>query len=403
MRRAPGRKFRAIWWLLWACALHVSCTGPASVGNAAGQSAQRAREPRRNNAHSRGPHVPDVILLQEDWPDLETWFEGEARPVATLAPDQPLASLLLDKAAISFQGAAGKPGTPRAILASLGDSGASGDTKPRGYLVPGRNPKSLMPWEFFLGHAAHRLIAYMYGVDHPDRMIFYNKDPLVKIVEEAGLGDAALLLSGEELLRPDITDINIRRLFEIKPENDEGLQEGRLQVQTYLTALNRVVSPVRRFSGGTNFTGSTHILFGDGCQVWRLKWHTPEPGIILYHWMKTRRCFSTAAEAYAAGEWVEITVDDMMVYGGWVAKAVEGMVWRRETLAAFSERVGIVVEVAGTGAVAFFSEAILGRLLPQSPAGRPPMQPPTQGGGKVLPFPSRKPPPPVELPKASGM
>ena len=152
-------------------------------------------------------------------------------------------------------------------------------------------------------------------------------------------------------------------------------------------------------------TGATHILFGDGCQVWRLEWQTPEPGVVLYHWTKTRRCFRTAAEAYAAGEWVEITVMEMAAYGGWVAQVVEGMVSRRETLAAFREGVGIVVEVVGMAAVAIFSEAILARLMPGSRAGKPPMQPPSQGGGKVLPFPARKPPssPLRDLPKASGM
>jgi hypothetical protein len=263
----------------------------------------------------------------------------------------------------------------------------------------------LLPWEIFLGHAAHRLIGYMYGVKHPANRVYYNTDSLSRILEEVELGDASRLLPEEQLLRPDITDISDRHLFEIKPRNKNGLQEGRRQARAYLVAMNRAMPPGISFKGGTGFTGATYILFGDGCHGWRLDWENLEPGILLYHWRRTRQCFQTAAEAHAAGEWMEITLEEMAAYGGWVAHAVEGMVWRREALTAFSAKVGIVVEVAGMGSVAIFSAAIFGRPTPRSIARQPPIQPPTQGSGKVLPFPPRKLPSPAprEVPKASGM
>ncbi len=40
-------------------------------------------------------------------------------------------------------------------------NGESPGPSVQGYNVPGRNPNSQMPWEFFLGNAAHRLIAYL--------------------------------------------------------------------------------------------------------------------------------------------------------------------------------------------------------------------------------------------------
>ena len=74
---------------------------------------------------------------------------------------------------------------PRFLLAASDGPTLGGEpTGPvvRGYTVPGRNPDSRMPWEFFLGNAAHRLIAHMYKVNHPDNRVHYNTDTIDKIV-----------------------------------------------------------------------------------------------------------------------------------------------------------------------------------------------------------------------------
>ncbi|REG28079.1 hypothetical protein ATI61_109423 [Archangium gephyra] len=271
----------------------------------------------------------------------------------------------------------------------------------RGYSVPGRKPDSQVPYEFFLGNAAHRLVAFMYGVKYPSNRIFYNTETLQKILSEKDLGDTALLHSDERNLRPDITNISRRVLFEIKPWTEQGLQEGREEARIYLTALNRALLEGRRFMGGTDFHGEVLIRFARGQYIWRLEWRTQEPGVVQYRWTRSQQRFDSEAAAYEAGQWVELTEQELRQYGGWVAQAVEDMVRRREELATFSGAVGVVIEVAGNVATGFFSGAIFGQMG-SSPGAR---QPPAQGGGQVIPFPSRPPPtaPPAQVPAAAGM
>lgn len=270
----------------------------------------------------------------------------------------------------------------------------------QGYNVPGRNPDSQMPWEFFLGNAAHRMIAYIYGVNHPRSVVHYNTETIQAIVTKTGFGDASRLLPEERNLRPDITDVFTRSLFEIKPWNDQGLQEGREEARNYLAALNRTLLFGKRFTGGTDFQGEILIRFARGQYIWRLEWRTTEPGVVLYQWTRSQQRFESEVAAYEAGQWVELTAQELQKYGGWVGQAVEGMVSRRERLATFSGAVGIVIEVVGTAATGFFSGAIFGQM------GSGVRQPPTQGGGaQVIPFPVRPPPtaPPARVPAAAGM
>lgn len=258
----------------------------------------------------------------------------------------------------------------------------------QGYSVPGRNPNSQAPWEFFLGNAAHRLIAYMYGVNHPTHRVFYNTKRIVDILAEIEMGETSHLLEEERNLRPDITDVTdmtASYVFEIKPWNAQGLREGRQDVRAYLAALNRAVAPAVLFTGGMNFQGQILIRFAQGQYIWRLEWQTPEPGITQYRWTRSRQRFESERAAYEAGQWVDLTVEELQQYGGWVGQAVEGMVTRREKLATASGAIGIVIDIIGETARGFFTGAILGRLG----AGSGAQQPPAQGGGKVIPFPPR--------------
>ncbi|HYO60241.1 hypothetical protein [Archangium sp.] len=285
----------------------------------------------------------------------------------------------------------------------MGDGSTTGGepTGPvvQGYNVPGRNPSSQMSWEFFLGNASHRLIAYMYGVNHPDSEAYYNAETIKVILGKARLGDPSRLFPDERNIRPDITDVSNRSLFEIKPWNDQGLQEGRQEARTYLAALNRAVLVGRPFTGGTDFRGEILIRFARGQYIWRLDWQTTEPGVVQYRWTRSQQRFESEAAAYEARQWVEITEEELRQYGGWVGQAVKDMVNRRERLATFSGAVGIVIEVMGNAATAFFSGAIFSRM------GSGTQQPPTQGGGQVIPFPARPPTTtsPAQVPAAAGM
>jgi hypothetical protein len=294
--------------------------------------------------------------------------------------------------------------SPRLLLAMSDGPTANGEpTGPaaQGYHVPGRNPDSRVPWEFFLGNAAHRMIAYMYGVNHPDNEAYYNTETLRAILTKRGLGDASRLLPDERKICPDITDVSSRNLFEIKPWNEQGLLEGREEAKKYLVALNRALLSGRPFTGGKDFHGEILIRFAKGEYIWRLEWRTTEPGVVQYRWTRSQQRFESEAEAYNAAQWLELTEQELRQYGGWVAQAMEGMVNRREKLATFSGAVGIVIDVVGELATGFFSGAILGQMG----SGTGTQQPPTQGGGQVIPFTTRPPPtaPPVRVPAAAIM
>ncbi len=276
---------------------------------------------------------------------------------------------------------------PRILLASSDGPATSGEPTGQavqGYNVPGRNPNSQAPWELFLGNAAHRLIAYMYGVNYPTNRVFYNKETIFRILSDIGRGDPSRLLADERFLRPDITDATTWSVFEIKPRNERGLQEGRQKVQIQLAALNRAVAPDMTFTGGTDFHGEVLIRFAQGQYIWRLEWQTTEPGITQYRWTRSQQRFESAAEASDAGQWVTLTEQEMRQYGGWVGQAVDGMVDRREQLATVSGVVGIVIDIIGEGAKGIISGAILGRMGSGSEA----QQPPVSGGWTGHPLPS---------------
>lgn len=266
--------------------------------------------------------------------------------------------------------------------------GAATGSAVQGYNVPGRNPLSQEPWAFFLGNAAHRMVAFMYSVKHPGSTAYYNTEPIKTILTEAGLGDTSRLLPNERNLRPDITDVTALSVFEIKPWNEKGREEGLEEVRTYLAALNRAVAPDMGFSAGTDFQGEILLRFAAGQYIWRLEWKTTEPGVVQYQWTRSQQRFESEAAAYKDAQWVELTEDELRKYGGWVAQAVDGMISRREKLATVSGAVGIVIHVIGDTATAFFSGVILGQRGP----GTGVRQPPSQGGGQVIPFPARPPP-----------
>jgi hypothetical protein len=258
-----------------------------------------------------------------------------------------------------------------------------------------------MPWVFYMGNASHRLIALMYGVNHPGSKTYYNTKSIKFIVDDTEVGDESLLLPEERELRPDITDVTLLVLFEIKPWDERALKEGREEARKYLTALNRTILLGKRFTGGVDFQGEILVRFAGGQYIWRLQWKNPEPGVVQYKWTRSQQRFESEAAAYEAAQWVDLTVEELRQYGGWVSQAVEGMVSRRENLTTLSGTVGMVIDLVGGVATAVLWGSIMGQMG-TSPGAR---QPPTQGGGQVIPFPARPPPPasPAQIPAAAGM
>lgn len=153
--------------------------------------------------------------------------------------------------------------------------------------------------------------------------------------------------------------------------------------------------------GGRDFSGELLIRFAQGQYIWRLEWRTTEPGLTQYRWTRSQQRFESEAAAYEARQWVALTEQDLRQYGGWVAQAAEEWVSRRERLGTISGAIGLVIDVIGTTATVVFWGAIQGQMDSGSGA----LGPPSQGGGQVIPFPTRPPPtaPPAQVPAAAGM
>jgi hypothetical protein len=126
-------------------------------------------------------------------------------------------------------------------------------------------------------------------VQHPTNLVFLDTVSLSRIVKDGKLGDSERLSELVRHLRPDITDTHALVLFELKPDNEASREEGREQAGRYLAALNEVVEPDKRLTGGTGFEGSLFLEFENGGALWQLSWRTPEPGVTLYRWSYRRK------------------------------------------------------------------------------------------------------------------
>ena len=157
--------------------------------------------------------------------------------------------------------------------------------------------------------------------------------------------------------------------------------------------MNRTLTPTNGFSAGKSFDGEILIQFAQGQHIWRLEWCTTTPGVTQYRWTRSQERLNSNAAAFHAGQWVELSEQELKKYGGWVAQAVEGMVDRRERLATLSGAIGVAIDLVGEVAVLVISTATA------SERGASPQ------GGKVLHFPAKPSPnaAPVQFPKASGM
>jgi hypothetical protein len=158
-----------------------------------------------------------------------------------------------------------------------GSSG--GDDGPEGYTVKGRPGNQ--PWPLHMGNAAHEVIGTHYKhVLYADHDVRINTVSIETIAKDAG-GKIALLLPGEALMRPDITNLRKAVVFQIKSSNEGQLEAGRVKVAQDLAALNRTM-PTKLFTPGLDFAGDLGIQFAGSPEPWRITWSTTAPGVVQY-------------------------------------------------------------------------------------------------------------------------
>jgi hypothetical protein len=194
--------------------------------------------------------------------------------------------------------------------------------QPPSFKLPGRKPDSREPWGAFLGKAAHVVIGLDYLVQFPTHRVFLDPLDLSTIVKRGELGDAERLSEFVRRLRPDITDITDRVLFEIKPDNEESRREGREQAGRYLAALNEAVDPDKKLTGGIGFEGSLFLEFEGGGALWQLSWRTPEPSVTLYRWSYRRKKANASWKERAAQQEEELPREEIELHGEMAEQAI---------------------------------------------------------------------------------
>ncbi|MEM0995963.1 MAG: hypothetical protein AAGN35_02740 [Bacteroidota bacterium] len=139
---------------------------------------------------------------------------------------------------------------------------------------------------FYIGNEAHRAIAEYYRSIHSGSEVFTNSTPIVSILEEykkLGIVPRYDNLDSTELLaRPDITNINLHNLFEIKPWKSAA--KASTEVIDYHRIFLKAGIPMQL--GPMYDPGAKGAIpMPDGYAVF----YSPEPGVILYKYKKKGR------------------------------------------------------------------------------------------------------------------
>jgi hypothetical protein len=143
-----------------------------------------------------------------------------------------------------------------------------------------------MPIPFYIGNSAHIAIAAHYASLHRADAAFYNFSPISAILAAAAaLGIAvnpAAVRAAQLGLRPDITNLTRRHLYEIKPVAARAL--GAAEARLYLAAFLAAGLPMTLGPVGESGTSGTVPAPGG----WYI-FSAPEPGVVTYRYRQPRR------------------------------------------------------------------------------------------------------------------
>jgi RHS repeat-associated protein len=245
--------------------------------------------------------------------------------------------------------------------------------------APGRPGEQ--PFWFFLGHAAHWIIArdYKHARASMPNKVFTNTVPVKTILKESRIGDHTALTEREAAIRPDVTDTHDGVVGEIKPDTALGRQKGREQLAEQLAALNKTLKDTdQKFVAMQNYSGERVVAFAGGKYVWRLTWKT-DNGVILYKWQRSKEkagIIRVAQQAIAANEWVDPSSEDIQQDGPALAQfAGDKMVEADRLRAAAVITVGLQ-QAVGTAAMGFLNSGMNSpsRLRTVTPPGQTPVR-----------------------------
>lgn len=232
---------------------------------------------------------------------------------------------------------------------------------------PGRQPDNL-----HMGNSAHRLIGDRYKRLHPDDDVFANWTNMSTIVKQV-VRREQLLKRDEALLRPDITNVNEKIMFEIKSRAPGRLAEGQVAVNKYLATLNQFLAPGKQFNPGTGYSGNFWVRFDLNMPWWRIEWDTTSPGVIQYKWKRLNSDEldePTIVRGLESGKytWVDLTEGEIRPLAQECAKFAEAYSNGSEKLYKLQLVSSFVIESIGHAAVVYLN-AGLGTKSNAAPRG----------------------------------
>ena len=156
-----------------------------------------------------------------------------------------------------------------------GATAAAMQSVPRGpWKPPGGEPIPL-----YIGNQAHEGIAFYYQELHRGELVFANFDPISRILGEMLGANVGAVGKDQLALRPDITNVTLRELYEVKPLG--AAAEAATELALYLGIFELAGVPMA--AGSSTAPGTAGVIPApDGHYLFE----SPAPGIILYQYRK---------------------------------------------------------------------------------------------------------------------
>lgn len=141
------------------------------------------------------------------------------------------------------------------------------------------NPPGNQPIPFYIGNEAHVAIALRYVTLHAGQQVFTNTVPFSSILGQIPGANRRGVSQEQLALRPDIANITLRQLYEVKPVASAGQAEAQLNIYLGLfRAAGVAMNP-----GSQSEPGVNGVLPAPGGYY---MYECPSPGIILYQYRR---------------------------------------------------------------------------------------------------------------------
>lgn len=141
------------------------------------------------------------------------------------------------------------------------------------------NPPGNQPIPFYIGNEAHVAIALAYVAAHAGQQVFTNAIPFSSIFGQVPGARPSAVDAANLALKPDIANITLRHLYEIKPVAQ--VAEAQTKLSLYLGIFATAGVPMT--AGSQTEPGTAGVLQAPGGYY---MYECPMPGVILYQYRR---------------------------------------------------------------------------------------------------------------------